>query len=232
MAHPFSFLKHILPSLALAPLALTLVVAPAIRSAHAQSISTLPGAASTVSCPLPLAHDSYDGFHLGVPAGWELSTLGDTIFLSKDPSGTEAAVVYPALVTQGLTPASFFAAYSHTLQQSAAQVGSSLNFRLTSAPGQLPQAVITGRAGRTAVQGRAVVSVLRDQTAVATTQLVFAAYWAPTARVAADATMLASIGRCYGPESGTLYRVYQDQVFEYALPQDWQVRDEGQDNLE
>src|SRR5207248_5801541 len=59
----------------------------------------------------------------------------------------------------------------------------------------------------------------------------FSAYWAPTARIAADDPMLASIARCYGPEAGTLYQVFQDQVFAFALPEGWQVTDEGQDNV-
>jgi hypothetical protein len=232
MARSLSFRQHILPSLVLGPLALGLAVVPANASAAQHSVSQLAGTSAAGACVLPLLHDRYDGFHIGVPAGWGLSTLSDTIFLTKDPTGSEAAVVYPALLTKDLTPARLFAAYSHTLQQSAAQAGNALSFHLTSKAGQLPQAVVTGRAGHTVVQGRAVVSLLRNQTAVSTAQVVFSAYWAPVTRIAADGPMLASIVRCYGPERGTLYQVYQDQVFAFALPEQWHVAAEGQDNLE
>jgi hypothetical protein len=199
---------------------------------HARAAVQNAGAPAATNCSLPLTHDSYDGFHVGVPAGWELSTISDTIFLTKDPSGAEAAVVYPVIDGNGLTPSSFFAAYSRLLQQSAASLGNSLSFRLVSKPGILPQAVVTGRAGRVAIQGRAVVTLLRQQTARGTSLLVYSAYWAPSNRLAADGPMLARIGRCYGSEPGTLYQVFQDQVFAFALPLGWQVTSEGQDNLD
>jgi hypothetical protein len=188
--------------------------------------------AAAGTCSLPLTHDRYDGFHIGVPAGWGLSSFNDTIAVTRDPSATEMAVVYPALLTHGLTPASFYAAYSRVLEQYAATDHNQLSFRLTSAAGQLPQAVVTGRAGRVQVAGRATVTVLHYATAIAASEVVFSAYWAPTARLAADSTLLAGIGRCYGPEAGTVYQVVQDQVFAFALPQGWKVSDEGQDNVD
>src|SRR6185312_11133575 len=131
--------------------------------------------------------------------------------------------VYPALMTNGLTPATLYTSYTHTLEKSAAAAHNQLSFQLTSKAGQLPQAVITGRAGNVPVQGRATISVLRYSTAIAGSELVFSAYWAPTTRIAADQTMLAGIGRCYGPEAGTLYQVFQDQAFAFALPVGWKV---------
>src|ERR1035437_9255185 len=154
---------------------------PALAGAPVSIAAAHSSVAPTGSCSLPLTHDVYEGFHIGVPAGWGLSSFNDTIAVSKDTSGAEMAVVYPALVTKGLTPASFYTSYSHTLRQTAARLGNSLSFRLTSKAGQLPQAIITGRAGHTVVQGRAVVSLLPDRTAVSTSQVIFSAYWAPTA---------------------------------------------------
>jgi hypothetical protein len=209
----------------LAPLTLVLVGAPF-------AAPTLGTAAAASACPLPLTHDRYDGFHIGVPTGWSLSSFNDTIAVTRDTSANEMAVVYPALMTNGLTPATLYASYSHTLEQSAAAAHNQLSFQLTSKAGQLPQAVISGRAGNLPVQGRATVSVLRYSTAIAGSELVFSAYWAPTARIAADQTTLAGIGRCYGPEAGTLYQVFQDQVFSFALPIGWKVSDEGQDNVD
>jgi hypothetical protein len=188
--------------------------------------------AASGPCSLPLTHDRYDGFHIGVPAGWGLSTFNDTIAVTRDPSAAEMAVVYPALLTNGLTPASFYAAYSRVLEQYAATDHNQLSFHLTSTAGQLPQAVVTGRAGNVQVAGRATVTVLHYATALAASEVVFSAYWAPTTRLAADSTLLAGIGRCYGPEAGTIYQVVQDQVFAFALPQGWKVSDEGQDNVD
>ncbi len=217
-------------ALMLATVGLTAGQAP--DSAYAQAAAQRAGAPAASTCSLPLIHDSYDGFHVGVPAGWNLSTINDTILLTKDPSGAEAALVYPAVQTNGLTPARFFAAYSHLLQQSVAAAGGSLSFRMVGTSGGLPQAAVIERNGRVTVQGRAVVTLLRRQTARGAYLLVFSAYWAPASRLAADAAMLAAIGPCYGPEAGTLYQVYQDQVFAFALPLGWQVTNEGQDNLD
>ncbi len=205
---------------------LPVLIGPPISPAAAH-----PSAASS-ACSLPLTHDVYEGFHIGVPPGWGLSGFNDTIAVSKDASADEMAVVYPALLARGLTPASFYASYSHTLQQVASQAGNALSFRLTSKPGQLPQAVVTGRVGRTAIQGRAVVSLLPNRTAISTSQVVFSAYWAPTTRIAADSATLASVGTCYGPEPGALYRVFQDQAFAAPIPTGWQVADEGQDTID
>ena len=191
-----------------------------------------PSQASGVACTLPLVYDRYDGFHIGVPAGWELTSFNDSIAVTRDTADTEMAVVYPALATKGLTPASLFAAYNRVLEKSAAAAGNTLSFHVTSKAGHLPAATVTGRAGRLAVQGHAAVTVLHDQTAVASQLLVYAAYWLPASRAAADSTMLAGVGRCYGPDTGTLYQVFQDQVFAFALPIGWQVQDEGQDNID
>src|SRR5271169_1910512 len=69
------------------------------------------------SCSLPLTHDGYQGFHVGVPAGWDLSTLDGTVSVAKNTSGTEAALIYPAALTSSLTPSSFFASYMRYQQQ-------------------------------------------------------------------------------------------------------------------
>ncbi|HWE62343.1 MAG TPA: hypothetical protein VHB98_11585, partial [Chloroflexota bacterium] len=230
---PFTTIRdRLCRSLGLTPLLLALVLLPASASASAHEAGRLSRAASTGACSLPLTHDRYDGFHIGVPVGWELSTFNDTIAVARDTSGSEEAIVYPALLTKGLTPATFFAAYSQLLRKSAAAAGNLLSFHVTSTPSQLPQAIVTGRAGKVVVQGRATVRLMRYQTQRAADQIVFSAYWAPIARGAADSAMLASIGRCYGPEAGTLYQLIQGQVFAFALPQGWQVADEGQDNVD
>jgi len=60
-------------------------------------------------------------------------------------------------------------------------------------------------------------------TALAAQQIVFYVFWTPAARYAADRAILSGIAPCYGPEPGTLFRLYQDQVFAFSLPLGWQV---------
>lgn len=207
------------------------LVTPGMASArHAAH----PGEALTTAgtCSLPLTHDTYDGFHIGVPAGWSLSTLGDTIAVTKNVAATEMAVVYPVLNTNGVTPGTLFTTYFAALAKTATASHNTLSYQLVNKPGQLPRAIVTGRAGTVAVRGLATISIMPFRTRLAASLLVFSAYWAPTSRLAADTAMLASIGGCYGPEPGTLYQVYNDQAFYFALPLDWRVADEGQDNID
>lgn len=212
--------------LAVAALVLSFAVLPTATHGRA------PVQAAGPACALPLVHDHYDGFHVGVPAGWELTTYNDTIAVTRGTSTVEMAVVYPALQTKGLTVARLFAAYSRVLEQSAASAGNALSFHLTSKAGQLPSATVIGRAGHVAVQGHATVMMVHDQTTVASTVLVYSAYWLPASKMATDGILLAGVGRCYGPEAGTLYQVFQDQVFAFALPLGWQVADEGRDAID
>lgn len=44
--------------------------------------------------------------------------------------------------------------------------------------------------------------------------------------------MLSSIAHCYGSESSTLFRVFQDQAFTYIMPPGWTVFDEEQNGID
>src|SRR5487761_1756413 len=102
-----------------------------------------PLASSTaVSCTLPVVHDSYRGFRVGVPAGWDVSTLDGTVSVQKGSSGAEAALVYPAALASGLTPAKFFAAYMRYQQRFVAKGGDSLTFQMQPGASGLPRASI------------------------------------------------------------------------------------------
>lgn len=167
MVHRTTFRPRLLLVLGVTIMTLTMAATPAMGGASAHAAS------SAGACALPLVHDQYVGFHIGVPAGWGLATLNGAIGVSKDAAATETTLVYPALLTRGLTPASFFAAYSKSLQQSAVALGNAITFHLVSRPGQLPRALVTARIGTVAEQGRAEVLVLPAQTALATRQVVF-----------------------------------------------------------
>lgn len=64
-------------------------------------------------------------------------------------------------------------------------------------------------------------------------ELVFVAYWAPSSAFGSEAALLSSVANCYGPETASLYQIYQDAAFTYMLPPGWTVPSggEGQDNL-
>ncbi len=202
---------------------------PGSATSRAVGMATISGASG---CPLPLAHDTYDGFHVGVPSGWYLSTLQGAIAVSASPSGTVGSLLYPALLTKGLTATSFFSSYMRFQQKLVSQEGGSLSFQLQPSRGGLPAASLSLRSGQVQLRGEATVTVLPLRTQLASQEAVFFAYWAPTARFAADAGRLASIGRCYGPERADLFQVFQDQVFTYIMPPGWTVLDESQDNID
>jgi hypothetical protein len=152
--------------------------------------------------------------------------------VAKNTSGTEAALIYPAALTSGLTPSSFFASYMRYQQQLVAKSGASLTFQMQPDVGGLPRASVRVQSKRLNVVGEAAVTVLPLHTQFSSKEAVFSVYWAPPARLAADGAMLAAIGHCYGPEPASLFQVFRDQSFTYILPPGWTTFDEGQDNID
>jgi len=181
---------------------------------------------------LPLVNDRYQGFHVGVPTGWDVSTLDGTVAVERDTTGTEAALIYPAALTGGVTPESFFSSYMRYQQQLVAKSGASLTFQLQSDVGGLPRASIRLHSSREDVVGEAGATVLRLRTQFGSEEAVFSVYWAPPARFATDRAMLAEIGQCYGPEPASLFQVFRDQSFTYIMPPGWTTFDEGQDSVD
>lgn len=66
-------------------LASVAAAAPAGATAWRSAATLTPS--SSPSCSLPLTHDTYQGFHVGVPPGWDLSTLDGTVSVAKNTSG-------------------------------------------------------------------------------------------------------------------------------------------------
>src|SRR4051794_13895443 len=85
-----------------------------------------PAATAGRGCALPLTHDRYDGFHVGVPAGWNLFGFAGMIVVNKSAAGAEEAVVDPAVLGKGLTPTRFFLAVMHQLQAEIAAAGNAM----------------------------------------------------------------------------------------------------------
>jgi hypothetical protein len=181
---------------------------------------------------MPLTHDIYNGFHIAVPTGWELSSLNGQVLVERDTSSTEAVLVYAAIQTTGLTAASFFTSYLGFLEQQSAAAGHPLAVQPKPEQSGMPVDSWTGTQGTQAVSGIATVAEIPLRSQLSSTELVFIAYWAPTQSFPTEGEMLASIGRCYGPEAGSLYRVFQDKAFTYIMPPLWKVNDESQNNID
>jgi hypothetical protein len=187
---------------------------------------------AATSCGLPVVHDSYDGFHIGVPSGWDVSTLDGEIAVSENASGTVGALLYPALLTKGLTPASLFSSWMTYEKNLISKSGGTLTSQVRSGPGGLPSATITITTSSSELVGTTKVFALPLETQVGSKEGIFFADWAPKAQYAADAGTLAAIGNCYGPERAELFRLFQDQAFTYTLPPNWVVFDESSDAID
>ena len=210
---------------------------PPPSASSSTSGSTSPGAATPTpttasTCTLPLTQDPYDGFHIGVPSGWDLFTLNGGVVVRRDATGTEQTEVYPVLMTAGLTPAALFTTLLDALQKEIASLGATLTYGVTSSGNQPPTATLNLQAGQVSMIGQANVRILPEATAHGSTQGALIASWALSAQFATESATLATIGACYGPQPGTLYQVMQDQVFTYPIPLGWSVTVENQDTLE
>ena len=225
-----------MPSLRMSTRAAALAVAAsgAIFSIPAvSSASTVRAAAATTGCSLPVVHDVYDGFHVGVPAGWDLSTLGGEISVAPSPASSEGAVLYPALLTKGVTAASVFSAFMGHEQKLVQGEKAVFNMLPTHEAGAgLPAASVTAKVNGTALSGQASVIVLPLGTHQASREAVVSLGYAPASQWAAAAGTLTGIGRCYGAERGALFAVFQGNPFTFIMPPGWHVGPEGQDYVE
>jgi hypothetical protein len=193
-----------------------------------------PGAARAVraaGCPGPVTHDPYDGYHVGVPGGWSVFRVNGRLVVTPSGSSPEQSIVAPVVLTHGLTPAAYFSSSMGLLDKQIDAIGNAMSYRITSSAGGIPQATLTGRAGKTPVTGRATVIVLPDRTAHGAQLAVLSAYWAPPAQLGSDASKLAAVALCFGPERAPLFQVFKDSSFTYALPPGFKVTSEGQDEL-
>ena len=184
-------------------------------------------AGSGSGCTDPVVHDSYDGFRIGVPAGWHLSSVSGLVAVFKDYSATTEGVVQAAYVGKSESPRTFLSGVLAGIAKNAKGAGNVLDFRLTGAS----TASVTGRVGSIALSGQASVSFLPAVSAHGSELGVVSGYWAPSSQLAAERAQLASIGACFGIERGTLSRFVSDQAFSYTLPLGWSVGNENSDEL-
>ena len=221
------------PRLSTRAAAVAVAASGAIFSVPAVSAaSSVRAAAATTGCTLPVVHDVYDGFHVGVPVGWDLSTLGGEISVAASPTSSQGAILYPALLTKGVTAGTVFSAFmSH--EQKLVQGGKGVfSYRTHEGGGGLPAASVTAEVNGTALSGQASVTVLPLGTQLASRVALVSLDFAPASQWAAAAGTLAAVGRCYGAERGALFSVFQGDPFTFIMPPGWRVGPEGQDYVE
>ena len=208
---------------------------PTTRQQSGGSVSTVPtttATPTTTSCTLPLTHATDVGFHIAVPSGWDLSTLNGEAVVATTPAQTEAVLIYPALLTNGLTASSFFTTFGSTLEQQEAAAGNPLTTTPASGVHGMPATNYTQTVNGTPIQGYATVEVLPLAAPGASQEAVYVAYWAPSSMFSGARSQLAAISACYGPEPGSPFRVFQDQVFTYAVPPGWTPADENANGID
>jgi hypothetical protein len=201
-------------------------------TASAPSTSTAPATSSESACTLPVTHAVDDGFHVAVPSGWGLSTLGGEAIVARTPSQTEAVLVYPALLTNGLTATSFFNTYLSKLDQENSAAGTPVTTRSVAGQGGLPAVDFTQTVNGTTLQGHATVAVLPLAAPGASQEAAYISYWAPAGSFAGAQGQLAAIAACYGPEPAAPFRIFQDSAFTYAIPSGWTVYDESSNSID
>ena len=184
-------------------------------------------AAKAAECTDPVVHDSYDGFHIGVPAGWYVSSLSGLIVVFKNYSATTEGVVQTVFVNKNESQRAFLSRILASLSKNAKSAGNALTFRLLSPT----TAVVSGHVGKVVVAGQARVSFMPTVTAHGSELGVVSSYWAPSSELGPERVELASIGSCFGLQAGTLSRFVKDQWFGYTLPLGWKVGNEGPDEL-
>lgn len=189
-------------------------------------------ASTTVACTLPITQDPYVGFHIGVPPGWEVFRVNGAIGVKRDASGTEETMIIPALLTAGLTPATMFTSNLETLKATLASFQTTMTYQVTSSGTQPPHATLSLQEGQISMAGQASLAILAEASPYGSSQGALIAGWAPASQFATESPTLAAIGACYGPQSATLYRVMQDQVFTYPIPPGWSVTSETQDTID
>ena len=199
--------------------AMTANVAAPPRVAASTEVAS---AVAASSCHLPVASDPYDGFKVGVPGGWDVSSLQGLIGVTANAAGTEGALLYPALLTSGVTTHSLLSSFLGYEDKTLGKQGASLTY--SEHPGAQPAASLEIRAGGTVLAGRAGVLVLPLRTQVTDKLGVAYAYWAPQAQLAAAAPTLSEIASCYQPEQADLFQLFRNVgAFTFTMPPGWRV---------
>ncbi len=190
------------------------------------------GGPHTSRYALQTVRDANDGFTIGVPTGWNLSTLGAGVVASKDASGHEVSLVYPAVLTSGLKPSTYFTSYLGYLKRDLGG-GGSFTYTMISNSGQLPAASVTIHANGTTLVGRATTAITPDHTAHGSSMIAVHVYWAPQGQLGGQQPELAAIGNSFAPQQANMYHVFhvQGDPYTFLMPPGWKDAGENQDQL-
>ena len=124
--------------------------APTSAPFRAQSSGPFAVSSPPPACSMSLTSDPYDGFHIGVPTGWDLSTLNGSIFVSRNRTSTEVAVVSPGRSCRMEKPPHRSLNSPGEYQAQVAGAGLTLTYALTSLGAQSPTASLSVQSGRRA----------------------------------------------------------------------------------
>jgi hypothetical protein len=215
--------------------AITALTAPCVISSMFTPYASAASApVENAACSLPLVHDIYDGFHVGVPGGWDLSTLGGQIAVGPSPSGPEGVELYAALLTKSVTPAAVFSGFIRYEQGLVRNSGSVFNYQVQAGAGGLPTASFQAEVRGVKLSGEASVRVLSVPTQLASSEALVTFAYGPRAQFPSEAPTLNAVGRCYGPERATLFELFHQPPvapFSFIEPPGWHIGAEGQDDL-
>jgi hypothetical protein len=184
-------------------------------SASSARVATVANA----SCTDPAVYDHYDGFRVGVPKGWNLSSTGGLIVVAKNYTNETNGFVQTAYLDQRQSAHQFFSKILAYIAKITTTGSTVLKFRVTGGT----TAIASGSVGGVAVSGKASVRVLGVSANGHSELGVVSGYFAPTGQVARERNELASIGGCYAPARGTLFRFFKDSQFGYVMPAGWSV---------
>lgn len=224
-------LRHRRWQLICSALATTVLVASPATGSLAAAAGVPTGSAmpaAVTSCDLPLAHDPYDGFEVGVPSGWDVSTLDGEIEVAANSSATEGVLLYPALLTSGVTASSLFASFMKYESGVEHREGGTLSYVERAGP----VATVTVHINGATLVGRASVLVRPLKTAVASEIGVVTIGWAPSGDYPGAAQTLAAIAACYQPERADLFEVFKSGPYTLVMPPGWKISQEAENYLE
>lgn len=208
------------------------VPAPAVAATSPDAVAAPSTTAAAQDCSLPLTHATDTGFHIAVPSGWDLSSLNGQVLVAQTPADTEAVLVYPALLTKGLTATQLFNTYLAKLNKDSSDAGLPVTIHSSTGADGLPAVNFTQMVHGTELQGRATVAVLPLAAPGATQEAAYISYWSPASEFANASTQLSEIANCFGPEPASAFRIFHDQVFTYELPPGWTTFDESSNSID
>ena len=144
--------------------------------------------------------------------------MNGEITVEPSPSSPEGVILYPALLTGATTASQVFSGFMAYEQRAVRAGGSAFSYQVESGHGRLPSASVGAEVNGVKIGGEATVTVLPLRTGLASREALVSLYYGSRATFASEASLLAGIGRCYGPEQAQLFSVFPTNPFTYIMP--------------